>query len=43
MFDPTTTDDPNYYIAEFSHQDGSDPITRNVPASTSSLMITFDN
>ena len=43
MFDPTTTDDPNYYTAEFSHQDGSDHVTRNVPASTSPLMLTFDN
>ena len=43
MFDPSKTDDPNFYVVEFSRQDGSDPVTRNVPASTNPLMITFDN
>ena len=42
-FDPSTTDDPNFYVVEFSRQDGTGLITRNVPASTDPLMITYDD
>ena len=43
MFDPSTTDNPDFYIVEVSIQDGSHLITRNVPASTDPLMISFND
>ena len=43
IFDPSTTDDPDFYVVEVSIQDGSHPITRNVPASTDPLMISFND
>ena len=43
IFDPSTTDDPDFYVIEVSRQDGSHPITRNVPASADPLMITLNN
>ena len=43
IFDPSTTDDPDFYVVEVSFQDGSHPITRNVPASMNPLMVIFND
>lgn len=43
IFDPSTTDDPDFYVIEVSNQDGSHSITRNVPASTDPLMVTLND
>ena len=43
IFDPSTTDNSDFYIVEVSNQDGSHSITRNVPASTDPLMITLND
>ena len=43
IFDPSTTDDPDFYVVEVSNQDGSHSITRNVPASTDPLMVTLND
>ena len=43
IFDPSTIDEPDFYVVEVSIQDGSHPITRNVPASTDPLMISFND
>ena len=43
IFDPSTTDDPDFYVVEVSNQDDSHSISRNVPASTDPLMITLND